>query len=147
MQPLRYVLRNRCSLLKNGWTIPMRNFIAVFYTTRTMVLCSDSEFQTKTVETISQNPEVPGFPGSRVPGVSRGPWDPEELEVSGSHGYQGSWESRRSWISQGHRGLGGPRTGSYFSTIPKLRHNNLIQPFLFVPEWAHIELLTQGWHF
>ena len=109
-----------------------------------MVLCLDSEFQTKTVEAVSQGPEVPGFPGSRGPGVPRGPWDPEELEFSGFHESQESWGSRRSRVSQGPRGLGGPRTGSYFPTIPKLRHNNLIQPFLFVPEWVHIELLTQG---
>ena len=147
MQPLGYVLRNSCSLLKNSWTIPMRNFIAAFLYNKN----NGTIFRFW----ISNENGRGNFPRSWGPRVSR-------VQRSwGSQGSMGSWGTGgfrvprvsgvlgvpRSRVSQGPRGLEGPRTGSYFSTIPKLRHNNLIQPFLFVPEWAHIELLTQGWHF
>ena len=141
MQPFGCVLRNSCSrpLLKNNWTIPMRNFITVFFITRAIaiVLCLDSEFQTKTVEVISQDPEVPRVQRSLGSQRSMRFWETWCFRVPGC---------LRAHCSLGDpRCPGGPgshRTVSHFSTMPKPRHNILIQPLLLVPEWARIELLT-----
>ena len=130
MQPLGDVLQNTCStpLLKNNWTIPTKNFIAVFFTTdqEQLYFTLDLEFQAVEVMRV---PRVLRF---RVPTVSEAP---EVLGVSGLQGILKHWRPR------GPRSPGGPGVSGLGPTfLPCLRksYKNLNMYQKFSKSMTHI---------